>query len=160
MFDERDKTDDIEKEDLGFYVYRNMKFLDMADLEDPHTVMVPLRNAKQEEVVRIIIQDKDDESEKFFGCVSLPLKKYFLNDTIVKDHEYKQWIALFEDPEDDEYDGNLEEDDEEDPPKILISFAITEVPYNAAGAVVQQHVNMTTASQMVGKCEENYNNFS
>jgi hypothetical protein len=120
------KPEGTNLEDLGFYVYRNMKFLDLCDLEDPHTVMVPLRNAKPEEVVRVIVQDKD-EDDKFFGCFSVPIKKYFLNGEIQKNYEYKQWIAMFEDPEDDEYDGNLEEDDEEDPPKILVSFAITEV---------------------------------
>ena len=49
--------DDKEKEEVGFYVYRNMKFVDMCELEDPHTVMVPLKNAKPEEVVRIIVQN-------------------------------------------------------------------------------------------------------
>ena len=126
------QPDDVKLEDLGFYVYRNMKFLDCADLEDPHTVMVPLRSAKIEEVVRIIVQDRDEE-DRFFGSVSLPLKKYFLHEEIVKNKEYKQWIALFEDPEDDEYDGVLEEDDEEDPPKLLVSFEITEVHYGPSG---------------------------
>ena len=46
-----------EKSEVGFYVYRNMKFVDMCDLEDPHVVMVPMRNAKKEEVVRIIVQN-------------------------------------------------------------------------------------------------------
>jgi len=67
----------------------------------------------------------------------LPLKKYFLNDTIVKNHEHKQWITLFDDVEDDEYDGDLEEDDL-DHPKILVSFAITECEYGPGGEVVEQ----------------------
>ena len=46
-----------EKSEVGFYVYRNMKFVDMCDLADPHIVMVPLKNAKAEEVVRIIVQN-------------------------------------------------------------------------------------------------------
>ena len=46
-----------EMDDLAFYVYRNMKFIDCCDLDEPHTVMVPLRNAKAEEVVRIICQN-------------------------------------------------------------------------------------------------------
>ena len=116
--------DDKDKEEVGFYTYRNMKFIDCADLEDPHTIMVPLKNAKPEEVVRIIVQNLDDE--EFFGSISVPLKKYFLHENIIKNHEYKQWITLFDDPEDDEFDGDLEEDDE-DHPKLLVSFAITEV---------------------------------
>ena len=107
-----------------------MKFIDCSDLEEPHTVMVPLRNAKPEEVLRVIVQNLDDE--EFFGSISVPLKKYFLNDTIVKNHEYKQWITLFDDPEDDEYDGDLEDDDE-DHPKICLSFTLTEVQYGPGG---------------------------
>ena len=121
---EQGTADDKEKEEVGFYVYRNMKFVDMCDLEDPHTVMVPLKNAKPEEVVRIIVQNQEDD--EFFGSISLQLRKYFLHADIVKDKVYKQWITLFDDPEDDEYDGDLEIDDE-DLPKILVSFAITEV---------------------------------
>ena len=116
--------DGKDKEEVGFYTYRNMKFVDCSDLEEPHTIMVPLRNAKPQEVVRVIVQNQDDD--EFFGSISVPLKKYFLSDTLVKNHEYKQWITLFDDPEDDEYDGDFEVDDE-DHPKILISFAITEV---------------------------------
>ena len=116
--------DGKDKEEVGFYTYRNMKFVDCSDLEEPHTIMVPLRNAKPQEVVRVIVQNQDDD--EFFGSISVPLKKYFLSDTLVKNHEYKQWITLFDDPEDDEYDGDFEVDDE-DHPKIQISFAITEV---------------------------------
>ena len=117
-------ADGKEKEEVGFYVYRNMKFVDMCDLEDPHTVMVPLRSAKPEEVVRIIVQNQEDD--EFFGAVSLGLRRYFLHADVIKDKVYKQWITLFDDPEDDEFDGDLEVDDE-DLPKILVSFAITEV---------------------------------
>ena len=49
------------KTEVGFYCYRNMKFLDMADLAEPHVMMVPLKNAKAEEVVRIIVQDQDTD---------------------------------------------------------------------------------------------------
>ena len=112
------------KEDAGFYVYRNMKFVDMCDLDDPHTVMVPLKNAKPEEVVRLIVQNQEDD--EFFGSISLPLRRYFLHADVIKDKVYKQWVTLFDDPEDDEFDGDLEVDDD-DLPKILVSFAITEV---------------------------------
>ena len=116
--------DSKDKEEVGFYTYRNMKFVDCSDLEEPHTIMVPLRNAKPQEVVRVIVQNQDDD--EFFGSISVPLKKYFLGEGVEKNHEYKQWITLFDDPEDDEYDGDFEVDDE-DHPKIQVSFAITEV---------------------------------
>ena len=61
----------------------------------------------------------------------------------MKNHEYKQWITLFDDPEDDEYDGDLEENDE-DHPKILISFAITEVQFGPGGEVVETQTITST----------------
>lgn len=61
----------------------------------------------------------------------------------MRNHEYKQWITLFDDPEDDEYDGDLEENDE-DHPKILISFAITEVQFGPGGEVVETQTITST----------------
>ena len=113
-----------EKSEVGFYCYRNMKFVDMCDLEDPHVVMVPMRNAKKEEVVRIIVQNQDDDT--FFGSISLLLKRYFLHENMIENKKYTQWITLFDEPEDDEFDGDLEEDDE-DLPRIHCTFSITQV---------------------------------
>jgi len=111
-------------------------------------MMVPLRAAKPEEVVRVIVQNLDDE--EFFGSISVPLKKYFLNETIIKNHEYTQWMTLFDDPEDDEFDGDLEEDDP-DFPKILITFSITEVSYGAGGEVIQEGA---AASRKTGEVDQ------
>lgn len=139
--------DDKDKEEVGFYTYRNMKFIDCADLESPHTVMVPLRNAKPEEVVRLIVQNLEDE--EFFGSIAIPLKKYFLHENVIKNHEYTQWMTLFDDPEDDEYDGDLEDNDP-DHPKILVSFSITEVQYGPGGQVVEA----ATASIKTGEIDQ------
>ena len=32
------ELDEKDKDEVGFYVYRNMKFVDCSDLEEPHTV--------------------------------------------------------------------------------------------------------------------------
>ena len=69
--------------------------MDYSNLEDPHTVMVPFRNAKPEEVVRIIVQNLDDE--EFFGSISVPLKKFFLINQVLKNHQNKQWITQYDD---------------------------------------------------------------
>jgi len=122
---EEGTNDENDKEDVGFYIYRNMKFVDLCDMNDPHMVQVPLKNAKPEEVVRVIIQNQSDD--EFHGSISLHLQNYFINEEAKKDYWYKQWITLFDDPEDDHYDGNLEEDDDEDP-RILVEFMITQVP--------------------------------
>ena len=54
---EEGTADGKDKSEVGFYCYRNMKFVDMAELDDPHVVMMPMKNAKKEEVVRIIVQN-------------------------------------------------------------------------------------------------------
>ena len=45
---------------------------------------------------------------------------------MVENKKYTQWITLFDDPEDDEFDGDLEMDDE-DLPRIHCTFSITQV---------------------------------
>lgn len=45
---------------------------------------------------------------------------------MVENKKYTQWITLFDDPEDDEFDGDLEADDE-DLPRIHATFSITQV---------------------------------
>ena len=119
---EEGTADGKDKSEVGFYCYRNMKFVDMAELEDPHVVMMPMKNAKKEEVVRIIVQNQDDDA--FYGSISLLLKRYFLHENMVENKKYTQWITLFDDPEDDEFDGDLEMDDE-DLPRIHCTFSIT-----------------------------------
>ena len=45
---------------------------------------------------------------------------------MIENKKYTQWITLFDEPEDDEFDGDLEEDDE-DLPRIHCTFSITQV---------------------------------
>lgn len=56
---------------------------------------------------------------------------------MVKNKTYRQWITLFDSPEDDEFDGELEEHDE-DMPRIDCTFSITEVQTNPMGQPVMQ----------------------
>ena len=111
------------KKEVGFYVHRNMKFVDVSSLDDPHTMRVSLRHAKAQECVRIIVQNQADE--EFFGSISLNIHNYFFSSTVKYNHPYKQWITLFDDPDDDVYDGVMGEDDEEQP-RILVNFQIIE----------------------------------
>ena len=123
--------DDKDKEEVGFYVHRNMKFVDVSSLDDPHTMRVSLRHAKAQECVRIIVQNQADE--EFFGSISLNIHNYFFSSTVKYNHPYKQWITLFDDPEDDEYDGFLGKDDEEFP-KLLCTITILEDVVSGAGS--------------------------
>lgn len=108
-----------------------MKFVDMSSLDDPHTMRVSLRHAKAYECVRIIVQNQADE--EFFGSISLNIHNYFFNSTVKYNHPYKQWITLFDDPEDDEFDGFLGEDDGEFP-KLLCTITILEDVVSGAGS--------------------------
>ena len=100
-----------------------MKLVDITSLEDPHLMRVSLRNAKMMECVRILVQNQHDD--EFFGSISFNISKYLLGPNTQFNFPYKQWITLFDDPEDDEYDGNLGEDDEEFP-KILVTLTVLE----------------------------------
>ena len=40
-------------------------------------------------------QNLDDE--EFFGSISVPLKKFFLINQVLKNHQNKQWITQYDD---------------------------------------------------------------
>ena len=61
---------------------------------------------------------------------------------MVKNKEYRQWITLFDSPEDDEFDGELEENDE-DLPRIEVTFSITEVQTTPTGQPIVQQQSET-----------------
>jgi len=52
------------------------------------------------------------EADTFHGSISFPLKEYFL---AMPNLSTSHWVTLFDDMEDDIYDGNLGENDEELP---------------------------------------------
>ena len=62
------------------------------------------------------------DDEAIIGCISFSVPNYFQNGL---EGKWQQWITLFDDVNDDEYDGVLGEDDEEDP-KILVEFRVDE----------------------------------
>lgn len=129
---EEEIRNQVDKNSIGYYVYRNMKFVDTTNLEDPHMITVPLKAAKAEEVCRVICQNTDDD--EFYGSISFPLGTYFLaNEEIVKHKWYEMWVTLFDDIEDDEFDGELGEDDAEEP-KVLLSFMINDAPASRRGS--------------------------
>lgn len=65
-----------------------------------------------------------DESLPQVGTISLNVE-YFRNITMTQPTEvFTQWITLFDDVDDDEFDGDLGEDDEE-LPMIKTTFAVS-----------------------------------
>jgi hypothetical protein len=64
-----------------------------------------------------------DESLPQVGTISLNVE-YFRNITVSQYGEtFTQWITLFDDVDDDEFDGDLGEDDEE-LPMIKTNFSV------------------------------------
>lgn len=56
------------------------------------------------------------EDEERHGSVTILLEQYFgVQSEIELGKSYVQWITLFDHPDDDIYDGILQEDDEEVP---------------------------------------------
>jgi len=71
---------------------------------------------------KIVLICKDIENdEPYCGSVSIP-RSIILEGEI--DVPYKQWITLFDDQADDEYDGAMGINDEEEP-RILFEMTIT-----------------------------------
>ena len=55
-----DIQDDKVKEEVGFYVHHDVKFIDMASLVDPHPMRVSLSNTEAQECVRITVKNQTD----------------------------------------------------------------------------------------------------
>ena len=75
--------------------------------------------------VRILLQALVDDEQVIVGSISFDQMQYFAPSTIELGREYKQWITVFDDPEDDSYDGLFGENDEEQP-RILVSFQLVD----------------------------------
>ena len=77
---------------------------------------------------------KNENGSKAFGSLTMVLAELCK----LKNNKNKHWVTLFEDPEDDVYDGNYKENDTE-VPRVLISHEIlrikTEVPAEPAVVV-------------------------
>lgn len=70
----------------------------------------------EDSVIRIMVYNGED----LFGCISFDKETDFSECHV---QELSQWITLFDEAEDDCYDGVLGEDDEEGP-RVMVSFKI------------------------------------
>jgi hypothetical protein len=61
--------------------------------------------------------------------------------TVCRELEFSQWVTLFDEVDDDLYDGDLGEDDEENP-KVLITFKLVDGPTPTVSApLLSQNVS-------------------
>lgn len=76
-------------------------------------------------MIRCVIERKDDDDHEVIHTISFPLQKFLEPGAMVLGQKYTQNITLFDDVDDDEFDGDFGENDEEDP-YIRISFTLTQ----------------------------------
>ena len=94
----------------------NSATIDSFSVADPKTrSIIPILSPRDN--VRFII--KQCKSDDIVGCISFSAELFLSLKGSVVEH----WITLFDTDDDDEYDGDLTEDDDESP-RILLSFAV------------------------------------
>lgn len=90
------------------------KLIAKLPLDGKSAAKVPLASKPSSETINLVALD---DQEQYVGSVSIP-QQIMMNG---KPGLYKQWITLFENDDDDEYDGALGLQDDEDP-RILFTF--------------------------------------
>ena len=84
-------------------------------------VTFPMADSAKEEDPRIVFIIKDiQDDEPYVGSVSI-VRSIFLEGAL--NNPYKMWVTLFDDQNDDEYDGAMGLQDDEDP-RVLLEFTI------------------------------------
>ena len=104
----------VNKSTVGFYFHLGKKLLDVLVLSDQSKLRVPVKRGAQEKLV--LVAKNLGEDEERHGSVTFLLDNYFgVASEIELGKSYIQWITLFDHPDDDIYDGLLQENDEEVP---------------------------------------------
>ena len=79
-----------------------------------------------------MISAKNLQTEERHGSISFFLENYF--SSLAQDLElgrvYRNWVTLFDHPDDDVYDGVIGEDDDE-VPRVYLEFIVEEVKRDA-----------------------------
>ena len=120
---------------LGCFVQYKDKFLDAIMIQEgaqvikPDSISVPLEDGAPGSDPRLVLIVKDIQNdEPYAGSVSIP-RSILLEGTLGQ--TYDQWITLFDDQGDDEYDGALGIQDDEEP-RVRLQFTVTEAAQPSA----------------------------
>jgi len=104
----------VNKSTVGFYFHLGKKLLDVLVLSDQSRLKIPIKKNTPEKLVLVAKNLGEDEDRH--GSVTFLLDNYFGHQAEIElGKSYVQWITLFDHPDDDIYDGILQEDDEEVP---------------------------------------------
>ena len=117
------------KQTVGFYIHLGKKLQDVLVIgQAAQSVRIPIRRGGAASEDRMVLVAKSlGDDDQSYGSVSVLLEQYFssLSQDAVVGRQYRQWITLFDHPDDDVYDGILGEDDDEEP-RVKIQFTIEE----------------------------------
>lgn len=121
-------------EQVIYYVYEDAKRLGVCKpLEGSPTVnfvLSPASLTNPKAVIRLIAKDgsqsQDEDQQTQVGCISFNMEYFRGIYPNQYGQNFLQWITLFDDAEDDDFDGDLGEDDEE-LPMIRVNFVANEV---------------------------------
>lgn len=135
---EDDYTENLNKNTCWYYVYFNNELNGKCSAQNDYKEVAVNLSSKflndDTNVIRIIARDHGLTTEngdfQQIGCISLSVK-YFREYPDNARSPFSQWITLFDDPEDDEFDGELAEDDEE-LPQIKVQWSISKSSVSAA----------------------------
>ncbi len=116
----------VNTQTLGFYFHLGKKLLDVLILSDQQRIRVPIHKGAQDRLV--LVAKSLGEDEERHGSVSFILDQYFgVNQQmdVRVGTVYRQWVTLFDHPDDDVYDGIIGEDDDE-LPRVCLELLVEE----------------------------------
>lgn len=112
------KEDEDEIEDISCCLFLDTKLVEIVNLSfQENLVLVPLKSPKQH--LQLIFKRKSDP--EILGCISIVFDSFTGLDFGI----YSQWLTLFDDPEDDIFDGDIGQDDLECP-RAYVTFQLFE----------------------------------
>ena len=137
----------VDKKQLGTYIYYNDQELDhiVAD-ETDHRIVLELPS--EDAIIRMTLMKLSDQTR--IGSISF--KASTLNDN--SGDEIKEvWVTLFDHEDDDEYDGDLTEDDLE-VPRIKVSLINGDLPEPSESSNVKTITTITKTVTQVPDTHE------
>lgn len=102
----------INLKDISFKVCANLNVVSVSSYEDVKSVTLDMK-VLETGCIRVIVMNK----EQLYGSICFDSQ----TDFGTQGQTHKQWVTLFDDTDDDVYDGTLGLDDEEGP-RLLIAF--------------------------------------
>ena len=113
-------SNQIVKAKLKCEIYLNNKVVSTLQMVDDTLNKTTLPIQAMQDRIRFVLRDRD--SNYIIGCISFSPSVFIA----AKGRKVAHWITLFDSFEDDEYDGDLIEDDDEKP-RILFHFSVDEM---------------------------------